>query len=599
MSLRSSCHPFRRVAGIGTACALLLMAGGWILPARPDRTPGADPFWLEGIPRPIAVREGRATFRVVTPGPSSETLVVVSALARSPGPFAIRLTARHAAHADLPTTIDDGPPCEPSRRAPVPPLAPDASKATGRRLPPAERVFHVMVRDGDPASPSNYIAVKSVLRGVGHKIQVYVAGEDVDRVDRALLEDTITTFDDRIHQAAARRFGLARDVDHDGRFTVLFSSWLDHLAGGRHAVDGFVKTADMDPTVSAPFGNGCDMMYLNAGLKPGPYLRTVMAHEYMHAVIYTRKSLERPRAGEPGPEEEGWLDEALAHLAEDLHGFSPSNIDYRIGAYLSRPEAYQLVVDDYFAADLFRSHGNRGSTYLFLRWCADRYGIDLIPSLVLSDRRGVDNVESATGSTFAALYRRWSLATFLSGMDPSARPLAVDDDGYLSLNLRAPINDRELAGPRYHAMAPGSPADRWEAAGTSTHYVILDGSASGAVEVEVQGPPEAGIQVTALPLGDAHARLDLALDASPGPGPDGEWTVRVRVDERHGVPVRLSSLSWEPMIPGSRVDERARGDSICSASPPPSGHRRWTPSASCVPDLFTCPESPPRPDRSS
>ncbi len=329
--------------------------------------------------------------------------------------------------------------------------------------------------------------------------------------------------------------------------------------GGRHAVDGFVKTADMDPTVSAPFGNGCDMMYLNAGLKPGPYLRTVMAHEYMHAVIYTRKSLERPRAGEPGPEEEGWLDEALAHLAEDLHGFSPSNIDYRIGAYLSRPEAYQLVVDDYFAADLFRSHGNRGSTYLFLRWCADRYGIDLIPSLVLSDRRGVDNVESATGSTFAALYRRWSLATFLSGMDPSARPLAVDDDGYLSLNLCAPINDRELAGPRYHAMAPGSPADRWEAAGTSTHYVILDGSASGAVEVEVQGPPEAGIQVTALPLGDAHARLDLALDASPGPGPDGEWTVRVRVDERHGVPVRLSSLSWEPMIPGSRVDERGAG----------------------------------------
>ena len=66
-------------------------------------------------------------------------------------------------------------------------------------------------------------------------------------------------------------------------------------------------------------------------------------------------------------------------------GFPTSNIDYRVSAFLTRPERYQLVVDDYYAADLFRSHGSRGSTYLFLRWCADRYGPDLVPALVHSD----------------------------------------------------------------------------------------------------------------------------------------------------------------------------------------------------------------------
>ena len=103
----------------------------------------------------------------------------------------------------------------------------------------------------------------------------------------------------------------------------------------------------------------------------------------------------------------------MAHLAEDLNGFSTSNIDYRVSAFLSRPEQYQLVVDDYYAANLFRSHGNRGSTYLFLRWCADRFGPDLLPALVSSNRRGTANLESATGSSFASLFRQWSLALYL------------------------------------------------------------------------------------------------------------------------------------------------------------------------------------------
>ena len=235
---------------------------------------------------------------------------------------------------------------------------------------------------------SNYQAVEGRLRAVGRRIQVYVDARDLADVSPETLRDIVATFDETIYPDAAARSRPAVDVDGDGRFTVLFSSWLARLAGGKASVDGFVRGADLDLSLGQPLGNRCDMMYLNSTLKAGPHLRTIVAHEYTHAVTFSRKAL--AREGVIGLEEEGWLDEALAHLVEDSHSFSKSNIDYRVSAFLSRPERYRLVVEDYYAADLFRSHGNRGATYLFLRWCVDQYGPDLVDTLIRSELRGIE-----------------------------------------------------------------------------------------------------------------------------------------------------------------------------------------------------------------
>ncbi len=409
----------------------------------------------------------------------------------------------------------------------------------------------MMVRDGDASSPSNYIAIRGVLKGVGRKVQVYAAAEDFDQVGQELVSDIIKTFDDRILPLTSARFGAARDVDRDGRFTILLSSWLDHLAGGRYAVDGFVRVADLDTSFRAPFGNRCDMMYLSTGLKSGPYLRTVLAHEYMHAVIFSEKTLRGERASRDGPEEEGWLDEAMAHLAEDLHGFSTSNIDYRVSAFLACPERYQLVVDDYYAADLFRSHGNRGSTYLFLRWCAERHGPDLVSRLVHSSLRGTANLEAATGSTFAGLYRRWSLSLYQSGIEGEVKAPKTAARDVTGLAALKPLDDREQGGPRCTRVGALHPSDRWTALGTSSHFIIVEGSPSGAVEIEVSGPPEAELQVTALPLEVDSPRLELTVRKIQDPA--GGSSLRARIKERNGVPLRLTSISWEPLSPGPSI----------------------------------------------
>lgn len=503
-----------------------------------SRQPGEMPPWLAGRAVAIAVDRGRARFTMPTPNPGSRTLLVVSTLARGPGPFRVEAGARPVDPSEVRPPATEAPPEAHAPSLPEPTLPPVPAPAPASRTPPASRSFHLMVRDGDVISPSNYIAVKAALRAVGTRVQVYVDERDDASVAQSAVHDVVATFDDRVFPLAADTIGQARDVDGDGRFTVLLSGWLTRLGGGRHAVDGFVRGADLDATLPAPFSNHCDMMYLNAALPAGPHLRTVIAHEYTHAVSFSA------RAHPAGPEEEGWLDEAIAHLVEDRHGFSRSNLDYRVSAFLSEPERYRLVVEDYYAADLFRSHGNRGGTYLFLRWCADRFGPALVPALIHSGRQGVANIEAATGTAFADLYRSWSLALFTTGLDPSH----PDRDGFRSVDVRGASDGWLLAGPRTTPVVPGGSAARWSSAGTASRFLVVEPSATGAVEVDVSAAPQALLQVTAMPLPDDLGSLDVSAETLAGPGETPG--LRVRVAERNGTAVRLSGLSWEPLVPG-------------------------------------------------
>jgi hypothetical protein len=385
-------------------------------------------------------------------------------------------------------------------------------------------VFHLPVRDGDPSSPSNYAAIRGQLKAVGRHVQIYVDAADSNRVGEATIREAVTTFDDAVYPRAVATVGPAEDVDGDGRFTILFSGWLAHLSGGSLAVDGFVRGVDFEHD-GPPIGNRCDMMALNSTLGAGPHLKTVIAHEYRHAITYCRKAL-----GPAGADEEGWLDEALAHLAEDEHGFSRSNLDYRVDAFLAAPERYRLLVDDYSSADLIRSHGHRGSAYLFLRWCSDSHGPGLSEALIRSDQRGVPNLESAAGRSFAALYRDWSVGLFLDAIRPDR-----------SREDRLP--------PRAVALGMGH-EDAAVLDGTTSHYVVVEGSTTGAVAIDVSGPPEARLQVTAVPLPDDYPALDLdaRLDGS-------RMTVTLRGPDARRI--RIESLRCSPTSPPSDPAERA------------------------------------------
>lgn len=501
---------------------------------------GTASDWPVGEGLAVGVEAGVARFVVPTPRDGSKVLVVVSSLATVGGPFDLSLSATPSP--ERPTALDRAIRGAPAAPAPEPPPAAAPMPAPAVGLPPAERDFSLLARGGDPASAESYRRVHARLRAAGRWVQVYVDEADVARVGPAVLRDLVGTFEERVLPTAVRLFGPAADVDGDGRFTILLSGRVGRLAEGRPAADGFVRGADFDAHVPDPFGNRADLLYLDAGLEAGPYLRTVLAHEYAHAVTFCRKVVDRPAADRRAADEEGWLDEGIAHLVEDLHGFSRRNLDYRVRAFLAAPERYRLVVEDYYRADLFRSHGNRGSTYLFLRWCADRFGPGLLPRLVRSPLRGVANLEAATGVPFADLYREWSTRLYLDSLAPTPAG-------------RRP--EAEATPPRATFLEVGAGEDTWSASGTTSHYVVLGASPTGAAEVTVRGPAGAALQVTAVRLPDDLPRL--ALAAHPGLGPDGEPVLRLAVEERDGASVRLESLDWGPLVPRSEAGSRRRG----------------------------------------
>lgn len=529
----------RSLRGLATALVgatvALQSASAWASDAHRDQDNA--PAWRVGEVMPIEARDGRSIFQAPEDPSAGDLLVVVSSLSPDPGPFRVEFETKAIDQAAPPPLADDGPPRAPA----LAPFHPSPTAATSTRAPLAERPFHMMVRDGDVGSPSNYLAVQGVLKAVGRHVQVYVAEEDLAAVGADLLADVVSTFDDHVYPVAARSFGLAEDVDGDGRFTILISSWLSRLGDGKHSVDGYVRVTDLDESYPAPFGNRCDMMYLSASLRPGPHLRSVMAHEYAHAVMFTRKYLRRKTEVAAPIEEESWLDEGVAHLIEDVYGFGGTNLDHRVSAFLSRPERYRLVVDDYYAADLFRGHGNRGSAYLFLRWCADRFGPNLPSTLMESPLQGIENLEAATGRTFAELYRGWSSELFLDNLNPESAAEASPH------NREAGGEDWFFAGPRYSRAVVGDAPEVWTTAGTSSRFMVVEGSGAGAVEVRVSASESARLQVSAVRLPRDLPKL--SLNARAHVGLDGDLMLRATVRERSGHPVKLLAMAWELLVP--------------------------------------------------
>jgi hypothetical protein len=471
--------------------------------------------------RAVEFVNGHASFQVEPLPPGAKLLIVVSSLERSDKPSSFSLKAQSRSSLN-PPIHDTG-----SRVWSLPKpasigLRPKVSTPSMHAavMPPLRRSFSLFAEDGDPASPGNYRQVEGRLRAVGRHIQVYVDNTSLGNVKDETLRLLVRSFDDEIWPRSVRAFGPAHDVDSDCRLTVLLTDALARLSRGLGPVDGLMRGADFDKRIAAPFGNSSDVLYLNASIASGAYLQTILAHEYTHAIVFSRRVLDAP-VGQVALEEESWLDEGLTHLAEDMHGYSRENVTHRVEAYLARPEGFQLVVRDYYAARLFRSHGHRGAAYLFLRWCSGVYGPGFLPAMVCSSGRGVELVERVTGTSFDDLYRAWSVSQYVAAFE-------------------APAGESAPALPRCTQIRADGPAHTWTSPGTATHYALLAAAGSSGVSVDLEGPPGASVQVSAVRLPDSIPELELV--ASRHVNAQGERFVDLTLHEREGFAVHLEAV---------------------------------------------------------
>jgi hypothetical protein len=430
-----------------------------------------------------------------------------------------------------------------------------------------KKTFHLFIKDGAFHDAANYQAVNATLAYTGARCLLYVDDDDQpEGFSKEVLEEVAKTFDDVVQPKAAALFGRCRDVDRNGRFTILFSHWLGDLSGGKVSIGGFVRGGDFYRDVEAPYSNQCDMLYLNSTLRPGKHLRTLVAHEYVHAVTFCEHVFGEYLPGEVGMDEEGWLNEAVSHLAENLFGDGWSNLDYRVSAYLSAPHRYRLVVPDYYRAGLFRNHGCRGATYLFLRWCVDRYGEGILKELTQSSLTGTENVETACKERFDALFRQWTTVLALQGMTTNENR----SDWLPSVKLRDRLGDYLLAGPRTSYLPAGGAVFRMEPTSFLPFRVAVGHNQSTRLTIE--SPDDAPLQITLIRLPDdaPAAEIDVAevsaASRSAVTAHSSKDSRRAVVRVRHlaGGPVRWERLSWEreflPQVKES--DEMPRPGSV-------------------------------------
>jgi hypothetical protein len=589
------------LAILGTLAAL----AGVLVATREDRTAPSDkavnataqPI-VPGVPYVVDVDRDQADLDLEFQ-PNSRYTLVISSLAHGTESFHVMATARPIAVTKrLPRRLPAVQPLRAVFESLVPvsrgsdnSVSTSASSGKMAPEPPAattpantgatpSRVFALHVTDGSLDDPTQYAKVPALQVAVGRNVRVYLDNQQsIKELPPGLVSSIADLFDNELIPRFRAVFGTYRDVDGDGRFSVLLSPWLARLQGGRTSIGGFVRGSDFQASISPPFSNRCDMMYVNSQTIPGPHLRTLLIHEYTHAVSFSRRTGADPSHA-AYPEEEDWLNEALAHCAESLFDGGWTNLDYRISRYLNDTAAYPLVVEDYYRAGLWRCHGCRGATYLFLRYCVERFGTRMLTRLITTPARGTRNIELATGCSFERLFRDWTLSLLEDAASiPAGKTAAHANSNESSeklarLDLYGFVGPWGLAGPRARDWVVDSGPLTLELKGTSAAFLVAAASPKGGTRrIHLSGTRGMQLQVSlvALPQNRPEVEVEASWShrmsvkqsaASVVAGLTPGDVIRTVVHVGRGEDLTIEQIAAEQNLGEDRIPLRVGGDDL-------------------------------------
>ncbi|HEX6924770.1 MAG TPA: Ig-like domain-containing protein [Longimicrobiaceae bacterium] len=263
-------------------------------------------------------------------------------------------------------------------------------------------------------------------------------------------ETIAATFDDLIWRVNTSNFGEPTDIDNNDRVIIFYTRAVNELtpAGADSYVGGFFYNRDLFPksgSNACAGSNEAEMFYMlvpdpngevNGNVRGKNFVleRTfsVLAHEFQHLIndsrrLYVNKALVW---------EEGWLNEGLSHIAEELAFYAASGYEPRnnLGSgpvssphfsrynvdnvaryinYLREPEKHSLMgeVDEL---------ATRGAVWAFLRYVADREPGDdqaMWMRLVNSKTVGLENLEEVLGVDPLQWMEDWQVSVFTDDAD--------------------------------------------------------------------------------------------------------------------------------------------------------------------------------------
>ena len=377
--------------------------------------------------------------------------------------------------------------------------------------------FPVMDSSSPESSSSRVTKLKARRIAMGNRVEIYLdVAMRTHQLSAGLCSHLISLLEKDLLPLLESELGSITDVDRNGKLTIILTPAFSQLQGGHSSLKGFVRGSDFDPFADPTESNQSDLLYLNSNLKADSQLRSLLIHELTHAISFSQRfTSHQYLEAECGPfqivpssfrgAEEDWLNEGIAHAAEMLFAADFSNLDYRISRFLSHPNRYPLVISDYYRTGLWRSHGCRGATCLFLDWFLRRYGEENLRKLIHSPLSGTLNLEHQVQQKFESLFRDWSISLVHSTIPFSSEP---DIEIHRNLALHGCLNEWGLIGPRIdYWNVKDHQSYRLQIAGTASVFVELDLDLQQESYVEIEGTEESRLQLTLIPLEEQPFRV--------------------------------------------------------------------------------------------
>ena len=239
--------------------------------------------------------------------------------------------------------------------------------------------------------------------------------------------------DASIYPTDTLHFGTPSDIDGNGHVILYYTPRVAALTSGDAAiVGGFFFRGDLFATSACGASNQAEILYLS----PPNSSRGTIAHLLEHVINASNHIRTNATAFE-----DPWLDEALAHAAEDfvgraVDGYSDTQLlaftdisngpnadayaSYfqgnasRYGSWLLAP---QLIGGADTTADT--SVAARGAAWTLLRYTFDQHASSspatLSRALAAGPNTGIYNLVSATGTSLDSLIEGWLVASYATG----------------------------------------------------------------------------------------------------------------------------------------------------------------------------------------
>jgi hypothetical protein len=316
--------------------------------------------------------------------------------------------------------------------------------------------------------------------------------------------------DASIYPTDTLHFGSPSDIDGNGRVILYYTPQVLGITSGDPAiVGGFFFRGDLFPTSSCASSNQGEILYLSTPSSSVPAATLLLetpgtiAHVLEH-LINAGNHIKTNAAAFEDP----WLDEALAHAAEDFVGrdvlgytdeqdLTYADIDANPNAFIAyfgpnaqRYATWLAAPYNVGGADTTAdtSQAARGASWTLLRYAFDQYAggspVTLSRALAAGPATGIYNFVTATGAPLDSLIEGWLVASYATGDTVTGVAPKYTFTSYNWLSVETGVTGSFAIATTPFAAGSSGLADSVQANG-GFYFTIANPAATSAFSIQV------------------------------------------------------------------------------------------------------------------